>query len=69
MDINRRNLEDFTDMLNKHKNIVGRNSFRDMTIEDLEYLFDWWQDIIDEWQHLESDIDDWLDILYNIEEK
>lgn len=69
MDINRRNLVDFIDALSKFKNIVGRNSFRDMTIEDLEYLFGWSEDVVNEWRHLESDIDDWLNILENIEEK
>lgn len=69
MDINRRNLIDFIDALSKFKIIAGRNSFRDMTIEDLEYLFGWSEDVIDEWGHLERDIDDWLNIIENIEEK
>lgn len=69
MDINRRNLVDFIDALSKFKNIVGRNSFRDMTIEDLEYLFGWSEDIISKWRHLESDIEEWLDILEDVEEK
>lgn len=69
MDINRRNYNDFNQAIQKLQQIVGKSSFANMTIEDLEYFFDYTQDVMDEWKHLDSDIDEWLNILENIEEK
>ena len=68
MNINTRNYDDFKKVVSKLDSIVGRASFRDMSINDLEYLFNWAIDVENEWNHLESDIDDWLEILDEVEE-
>ena len=68
MNINKRNYDDFNKVVSKLDSIVGRNSFRDMSIDDLEYLFDWAIDVRGEWKHLDSDIEEWLGILDEIEE-
>lgn len=69
MNINTRSYDDFKKVISKLDSIVGRNSFRDMSIDDLEYLFYWAYDVMGEWKPLDSDIDDWLEILDEVEEK
>lgn len=69
MNINTRNYDDFKKVISKLNSIIGKDSFRDMNIDNLEYLFEWAIDITDEWRHLDSDIEEWLGILDEVEEK
>lgn len=69
MRINRRNLDDFNHALEiLNKNLDGQDA-QDMTFTEMERVITSVYGVLTEWGHLSSDIDDWLNILEDIEEK
>ena len=59
MDINKRNYEDFKQALTNLQQIIGIAPFENMAIGELQNMYDYAQDVIYEFKHLESDIGDW----------
>ena len=67
MEISKRNYEDFLKEISNVRCCLS-SGFRDMSVDDLEQLYDNADSLLSEFDHLNSDIENMFEIIKNIEE-
>ena len=67
MEISKRNYEDFLKEISNVRCCLS-SGFRDMSVDDLEQLYNKADSLLSEFDHLNGDIENMFDIIENIEE-
>ncbi len=68
MEINKRNYDDFLKEISNVRCCLS-SEFRHMSVDDLEQLYIKADSLLSEFDHLNSDIENMLEIIENIEEE
>ena len=68
MEVNRRNLDDFKNALDKLRNFEDI-SFDNMTMLDVQDLLGYAEGVLSEWRYLEYDVESWIEIVGRFEEE
>lgn len=69
MYIEDRNYRDTIDSINKLTKELNGTAFEDLSINELDNIISLVYGVLSDWSYLKSDIDKWIGILEDIEEK